>query len=78
MLETCALLMICNFCFDESSCYMEPQHLPFQCGCNDNETLASYAKGHYDFFDVEQIEEFAAFKGAYEILSLLENIDDAP
>ena len=66
------------FFFDESSCYMDLQHLPFQCGCNDNETLEAYAKGHYDFFDVEQIEESVTFKGAYEISSLLENIDDAP
>ena len=57
---------------------MEIQHFPFQCGCNDNETLASYVKGHYDFFDVEQTKEFVAFKGAYEISSLLEDIDDAP
>ena len=27
---------------------------------------------------MEQIEEFIAFKGAYEISSLLENVDDAP
>ena len=40
--------------------------------------MASYAKGHYDFFDVEQIEEFVTFKGAYEITSFLENIDDVP
>src|SRR3954470_4099386 len=52
-------------------------HLPFQCWCNDNETLVSYTKGHYDFFDVEQIEEFVVFKGAYEIASFVENIDDA-
>ena len=54
------------------------KHLPFQCACNDNETIASYVKGNYDFDDVEQIEEFIAWKGAYEITSLLENIDDAP
>src|SRR3954463_1368403 len=54
------------------------KHLPFQCWCNDNETLASYTKGHYDFFDVEQIEEFVVFKGAYEIASFVENIVDAP
>ena len=52
------------------------KHLPFQCWCNDNEILASYTKGHYDFFDVEQIQEFVVFKGAYEIASFLENIDD--
>src|SRR3954467_6640456 len=54
------------------------KHLPFQCWCNDYETLASYTKGHYDFFDVEQIEEFVVFKGAYEIASFVENIDDTP
>ena len=64
--------------FDESGCYIGFKHLPFQCWCNDNETLASYAKGHYDFFDVEQIEESVAFKGAYEITSFLEDIEDVP
>ena len=37
-----------------------------------------YAKGNYDFYDVEQIEEFVAWKGTYEICSLLENDADAP
>ena len=46
---------------------METSHLPFQCQFNHNETLASYAKGIYDYYDVEQIEEYVAFKGAYEI-----------
>ena len=45
---------------------------PFSCKFNDNETLASYANGIYDYYDVEQIEEFFAFKGAYEIESLFE------
>ena len=54
------------------------KHLPFQCWCDDNETLVSYTKGHYDFFDAEQIEEFVVFKGAYEIASFVENIDEAP
>ena len=40
--------------------------------------LSSYAKGYYNYYDVERIEEFVAFKGAYEIASLLENVDDAP
>ena len=35
--------------------------LPFSCEFNDNETLASYARGIYDYYDVEQIEEFVAF-----------------
>jgi hypothetical protein len=57
---------------------MRHKHLSFQCEYNDDETLASYAKGNYDFYDPEQIEEFVIFKGAYEITSFLKNIDDAP
>ena len=45
-------------------------HLPFSCKFNDYETLASYANCRYDYYDVERIEEFVAFKGAYEIESL--------
>ena len=67
-----------SYCFDESCCCCNFKHLHFQCACNVNETLASYAKGNYDFYDVEQIEEFIAWKGAFEISSLLENEDDAP
>ena len=72
-----------NLClrYDYTCCSkMEAPHLPFQCEFNDNETLASYANGAYDYYDVEQIEEFVAFKGAYEIESLFEkceNCDDA-
>jgi hypothetical protein len=55
---------------------MEAPHLPFQCEFKDNETLASYANGVYDYYDMEQIEEFVAFKGAYEIESLFENYED--
>ena len=65
-------------CCDESCWCLMFKHLPFQCWCNDNETLVSYTKGHYDFFDVEQIEEFVVLKGAYEIASFVENIDDSP
>src|SRR3954467_3045396 len=57
---------------------MRHKHLAFQCEYNDDETIASYAKGNYDFYDAEQIEEFFAFKGAYKITSLLKNINDAP
>src|SRR3954471_2174556 len=57
---------------------MRHKHLVFQCEYNEDETLASYAKRNYDFYDAEQIEEFVAFKGAYEITSFLENVDDAP
>ena len=41
----------------------------------DSETLASYARGIYDYYDAEQIEEFVAFKGAYEIEYLFEKYE---
>ena len=67
-----------SFLYDIKCCYgKRTPHLPSQCEHNDNETLPSYVKDDYDFYDVDQIEEFIAFKGAYEIASLLENIDDA-
>ena len=53
------------------------KHLPFQCACNDNEILASYAKGYYNFYEVEKVEIFVIFKGAYEIAGYIQN-DDAP
>ena len=37
--------------------------------------MASYANGIYDYYDVEQIEEFVAFKAAYEIESLFEKYE---
>ena len=55
---------------------MNAPHLPFSCEVNDNETLASYANGRYDYYDVERIEEFVAFKGSYEIESLFEKYED--
>ena len=67
-----------SFCCDESSCPMMFKHLPFQCACNDNEILTSYAKGYYNFYEVEQVEQFVIFKGAYEITSFVTTIDDAP
>src|ERR1041385_2667622 len=57
---------------------MRHKHLAFQCVYNDDETLDSYAKRNYVFYDAEEIEEFVSYKGAYEITSLLKNIDDAP
>ena len=51
---------------------MKSPHLPFSREFNDNETLASYANGIYDNYDVEQIDEFVAFKAAYEIEALFE------
>ena len=62
--------------YDYTCCSrMKSPHLPFSCEFNDNETLASYARGIYDYYDVEQIEEFVAFKGAYEIESLFEKYE---
>ena len=67
-----------TYCFDKSRCCRRYKHLPFQCEYNDNVTISSYVTGNYDFYDVEQIEEFIAWKGAFEIAYLLQNIDDAP
>ena len=67
-----------SYCFDKSCCCRRYKHLPFQCEYNDNVTISSYVRGNYDFYDVEQIEEFIAWKGAFEIAYLLESIDDAP
>ena len=55
---------------------MKAPHLPFSCKFNDNKTLASYANGVYDYYDVEQIEEFVAFMGAYEIESMFKTFED--
>ena len=55
---------------------MKAPHLPFSCKFNDNKTLSSYAKGIYDYCNVEQIEEFVAFKGAYEIEYLFEKCEN--
>ena len=67
--------------YDYTCCSrMKAPHLPFSCKFNDNETLASYANGIYDYYDVKQIEEFVAFMGAYEIEAMckeFENFDDA-
>src|SRR3954447_20022709 len=68
--NVCSIYNI-SFCRDESCCFMRHKHLAFQCDYNEDETLASYAKGNYDFYDAERIEEFVAFKGAYELLLFL-------
>src|SRR4051812_49011137 len=66
--------------YDYTCCSrMKAPHLPFSCKFNDDKTLASYANGIYDYCDMEQIEEFVAFMGAYKIESLFkecENLDD--
>ena len=55
---------------------MKAPHLPFSCKFNDNKTLACYANGIFDYYDVEQIEEFVAFMGAYEIESSFKEFED--
>ena len=64
-----------NLCeiYDVTCCSENPKkHLPYQCEFIDNGILSSYAKGVYSYYDVQQIEEFVAFEGAYEIASLIE------
>src|SRR3954462_3698514 len=67
-----------TYCCDKACCCRRYKHLPFQCEYNDNVTVSYYVKENYDFYDVEQIKEFIAFKGAFELASLLENTDGAP
>ena len=55
---------------------MKAPHLPFSCKFNDNKTFASYANVIYDYYDVEQIEEFVAFMGAYEIESMFKEFEN--
>ena len=62
-----------SWCFNESRCCRKCKHPPFQCDYNDNETLASYAIGYYDFEKFQQIEEFFVFMGTYEIAAVLKN-----
>ena len=67
-----------NLCeiYDFTCCSENPKkHLPYQCEFSDNGIVSSYAKGVYNYYDVQQIEEFVAFKGAYEIASLIEKYD---
>ena len=67
-----------NLCeiYDFTCCSKNPkEHLPYLCEFNDNEILSYYAKGVYSYYDIEQIEEFVAFKGAYEVASLIEKYD---
>ena len=67
-----------NLCeiYDFTCCSENPKkHLPYQCEFSDNGMVSSYAKGVYNYYDVQQIEEFVAFMGAYEIASLIEKYD---
>ena len=62
--------------YDYTCCSrMKVRHLSFSCEFSDNETFASYTNGRYDYYDVERIEEFVAFKGAYEIESMFEKYE---
>ena len=66
------LYELCDFtCFSKNP----NKHLPYLFEFNDNEILSSYEKGVYSYYDIEQIEEFVAFKGAYEVASLIEKYD---
>ena len=61
-----------NLCeiYDFTCCSEDPKkHLQYQCEFKDNGILSSYARGVYSYYDIEQIEEFVAFKGAYELPS---------
>ena len=68
----CYAWNLCEIC--DVTCYSEnpKKLLPYQCEFNENEILSSYAKGVYSYYNIEQIEEFVAFKGAYEVASLIE------
>ena len=40
--------------YDYTCCSrMKAPHLPFLCKFNDNETLASYARGIYDYYEIK-------------------------
>ena len=43
-----------SWCFSKFCCYRRYKHLPFQCDYNDNEILASYSKGNYDYDNMEK------------------------
>ena len=70
----CYALNLCEI--HDFTCYSEDpkKHHFFQCEFKDNGILSSYAKGVYNYYDVEKIEEFVAFKGGYEIACLIEKV----
>ena len=71
----CYAWNICEI-YDVTCCSENPKkHLPYQCEFIDNGIVSSYAKGVCNYYDIQQIEEFVAFKGAYEIASLIEKYD---
>ena len=67
-----------NLCeiYDFTCCSEDhKKHLPYHCEFSDNGIVSSCTKGVYNYYDVQQIEEFVAFKGAFEIASLIEKYD---
>ena len=61
---------------DFTCCSEDPKkHLPYQCEFSDNGIIYLYATGVYNYYDVQQIAEFVAFKGSYEIASLIGKYD---
>ena len=49
-----------NLCeiYDVTCCSENPKkHLPYQCEFSDNGIVSSYAKGVYNYYDVQQIED---------------------
>ena len=71
----CFAWNLCEIC-DFTCCSKNPKkHLPYQCEFIDNGILSSYAKGVYNYYDVQKIEEFVAFRGTCEIASFIEECD---
>jgi len=71
----CYAWTLCEL-YDFTCCSENPKkHLTYQCLSCDNGIVSSYAKGVYNYYDVQWIEEFVAFKGTYEIASLIEKYD---
>src|SRR3954468_3750416 len=60
-----------SFCRDGSCCFIRHKHLAFQCEYNDNETLASYGKRNYDFYDAEEIKNLLLIRVPMKLLLFL-------
>ena len=61
--------------YDYTCCSkIEVPHLPYSCKFNDNETLASYANGIYDYYDVERIEEFVVSRALMKLNLCLKSV----
>ena len=71
----CYAWNLCNI-YDCTCCSKDPKkHLPYQCEFSYNVIVSSYTKGAYNYYDVQQIEEFVAFRGTCEIASFIEECD---